>query len=144
MVVLLLVQFLLGMATNLYVTIPTHQPGTTAGNYASGLGSDLAWAVGSGPLPLAIHAALGSALVLVGIATVVLAARARRTAWIVTSAVGLVAILAAWFNGLSFINLGQPNFNSMIMSGGFAVAVACYVSELYLGTSYRPDRHRNQ
>lgn len=131
MVVLLLAQFLLGIATNLYVTIPKDHPGTSGG-YFSGIGNGLGWAIGSGPIPLAIHAALGSALVLVAITVMVLAVHSRARRWIVCGLIGLVAIIAAWFNGVSFINVGQHNINSMIMSAGFAAAIASYGAALYL------------
>lgn len=134
MVALLLAQFLLGIATNLYVTIPRDHPGTTAG-YFAGIGKGIGWAVGSGPVPLAIHAALGSALVLVAITVLVLAMRSRARRWIVCGLIGLIAVIAAWFNGVSFINVGQHNLNSMIMSAGFAAAVASYGAALYLATS---------
>ena len=131
MVALLLAQFLLGIATNLYVTIPTHHPGTS-GSYFAGIGSGIGWAIGSGPVPLAIHAALGSALVLLAIGVFVLAVRLRARRWISCGLIGLIAVIAAWFNGVSFINVGQHNVNSMIMSAGFAAAVASYASGLYL------------
>lgn len=101
MVVLLLAQFLLGIATNLYVTIPKDHPGTKGG-YFAGIGKGIGWALGSGPVPLAIHAALGSALVLVAITVVVLAVRSRARRWIFCGLIGLIAIIAAWFNGVSF------------------------------------------
>jgi hypothetical protein len=134
MVALLLAQFLLGIATNLYVTIPTHHPGTN-GSYFAGIGGGIGWAIGSGPVPLAIHAALGSALVLLAIAVFVLAVRSRARRWISCGLIGLVAIIAAWFNGVSFINVGQHNVNSMIMSAGFAAAVASYTAGLYLSAA---------
>lgn len=36
---LLLVQFLLGMVANLFVTLPAHHPGANASNYLAGVGS---------------------------------------------------------------------------------------------------------
>lgn len=125
---------LLGIATNLYVTIPHDQPGTKLG-YFAGIGKGISWAIGSGPVPLAIHAALGSALVLVAIAIAVLAVRSRARRWVACGLTGLIAIIAAWFNGMSFINLGQHNVNSMIMSAGFAAAIAAYAAALYLSAS---------
>jgi hypothetical protein len=129
-VFLLLVQFLLGIATNLYETIPKNHPGTTGG-YFAGIGKGIGWAVGSGPIPLALHAALGSALVLVAVSVLVLAVRSRTRRLTVSALMGLIAIIAAWFNGVSFIDVGQHNINSMIMSTGFAAAVASYTVALY-------------
>jgi hypothetical protein len=131
MVALLLAQFLLGIATNLYVTVPINHPGTK-GAYFAGIGKGIGWAIGSGPVLLAVHAALGSALVLLAITVIVLAVRSRERRWISCGLIGLIAIIAAWFNGVSFINVGQHNVNSMIMSAGFAVAIASYTAALYL------------
>jgi hypothetical protein len=47
--------------------------------------------------------------------------RARR--WIVGGLIGLIAIIAASFNGVSLINVGRRNINWMIMSAGVAAAV---------------------
>lgn len=137
MVGLLLAQFLLGIATNLYVTVPHDHPGIQVG-YFAGIGKGIGWAVGSGPVPLAIHAALGSALVLVAITIVVLAVRSGARRWVACALIGLLAITAAWFNGVSFINLGQHNINSMIMSAGFAAATAAYTTALHLSATSPP------
>jgi hypothetical protein len=134
MVVLLLAQFLLGMATNLYVTIPSSHPGTSA-VYFAGIGPGVRWAVGSGPVPLAIHATLGSALILAAIAVSALAVRSGARRWILCALIGLIAVIAAWFNGVSFVNLGQHDINSMIMSAAFAAAVASYGAALYLAAT---------
>ena len=46
--VLLAIQFVVGMSLNLYVTIPTHHPGAGSGPYLSG-----AWPASSGASPAA-------------------------------------------------------------------------------------------
>jgi hypothetical protein len=75
-IVLLLVQFLLGMAVNLFVTVPTNHPGSQPPEYFGGV-VQITWAVLQGPLLLVLHAAFGLVLV-VGPAAVV--ARARTSA----------------------------------------------------------------
>jgi hypothetical protein len=135
---LLLVQYLLGMVANLFVTIPAHHPGAGAANYFSGSASGLGWVIPNGPGWLAAHAALGLALVLVAIASLVLTwGRAGRLCT-ATSALGLLAIIGAGFNGLSFLDFGH-NFSSMIMAGLWALALACYLTCVYLaGRSHAP------
>jgi hypothetical protein len=129
-IVLLLVQFLLGMAVNLFVTIPTNHPGSQPPEYFGGVVQSVTWAVLQGPLPLVLHAAFGLVLV-VGAAAVVaragpLGGRMLRS----TTILGFLTVLAAGLNGGSFLNYNQ-DFSSMIMASLFAVAVACYVLALY-------------
>jgi hypothetical protein len=73
--VLLLIQYLLGMAANLYVTLPGRHPGAGARNYFTGVASGLAWVIPRGPSWAAAHAAFGLALVLAALAGAVLAVR---------------------------------------------------------------------
>jgi hypothetical protein len=129
-IVLLLVQFLLGMAVNLFVTIPTNHPGSQPPEYFGGVVQSVTWAVLQGPLLLVLHAAFGLVLV-VGAAAVVaragpLGGRMLRS----TTILGFLTVLAAGLNGGSFLNYNQ-DFSSMIMASLFAVAVACYVLALY-------------
>ena len=58
---LLLLQFLLGMIVNLYVTVPSTHPGSSASNYFGGLVQGVPWAIAHGALALQLHAALGLA-----------------------------------------------------------------------------------
>ncbi|MGO8685916.1 MAG: hypothetical protein ACLQT7_01845 [Candidatus Dormibacteria bacterium] len=126
----LLVQFLVGMSVNLYVTIPTHHAGAGSGPYLSGALASVLWSFTSG-LPLLIaHVVIGIVLLLNGIELVLHAVRSRRgPAPIWLAAGGLTAILFAGFNGASFLKYDQ-NISSMLMAVGFAVAVACYVAIL--------------
>ena len=48
-----------------------------------------------------------------------------------TSALGALAIVGAAFNGISFLNYGH-DFSSMIMAGLWALALACYITGIYL------------
>ena len=128
---LLLIQYLLGMAVNLYVTIPGRHPGGAgASNYFAGLASGLAWVIPDGPAWAAAHAAFGLALVLAAFAGIALSRRAGRVATS-ASVLGALAILGAGFNGMSFLNYGHA-FSSMIMAGLWALALACYVTGMFL------------
>jgi len=129
---LLMVQFLVGMAVNLYVTTPTHHAGAGSGPYLSGALASVLWSFSSGLPLLIVHVVIGILLLLSGVELVVHAVRSRRGASMVwLAAGGLTAILFAGFNGASFLKYDQ-NISSMLMAVGFAVAVACYAVILTL------------
>jgi len=130
--VLLVVQFVVGMSVNLYVTIPTHHPGAGSGPYLSGAVASVLWSFSSGLPLLIIHVVIGIVLLLNGVELVLHAVRSHRgpaPTWL--AAVGLAAILFAGFNGASFLKYNL-NISPMLMSVGFAVAVVCYVVILSL------------
>jgi hypothetical protein len=133
----LMVLYLLGMATNLFVKIPANHPGSNPPEYFSGLVRSVTWAVLEGPLLLQLHAALGLILV-VGSAYLLLQGIATRQGGLITATVfGLVGTLAAGFNGGSYLNYHQ-DLSSMLMATGFAVATIAYVFALYLSLARRP------
>ena len=130
--VILVVQFLVGISVNLYVTIPTHHPGAGSGPYLSGALAGVLWSFSSGLPLLIVHVVLGIVLFLNGVELVLHAVRSHRgpvPIWL--GAVGLTAIIFAGFNGASFLKYNL-SISSMLMSVGFAVAVACYVVILTL------------
>jgi hypothetical protein len=124
---LLLVQYLLGMAVNVYVVLPGRHPGAGAGDYFSGAAAGLAWLIADGPAWAAVHAAVGMTLAAAALAAAALAWREGSTAGTVASAAGALAIIGAGFNGASFVDYGHA-FSSMIMGGLWAVALACYLT----------------
>lgn len=142
MLLLLLIQFGLGIATNLYVKIPLRHPGARAADYLNGLASGIGWVIPNGAIALAAHVALGLALVVVGIDLMVRSIRTaylpQRAGLIWASAIGLAAIIGAAFNGVSFLNYSH-NVSSLSMGLLFALAVGAYVVELYLIPHPRPD-----
>ena len=127
---LLLIQYLLGMAVNLYVVLPARHPGAKAGDYFSGAASGLGWVIAHGPGWAAAHATFGVALVLAAFASLALTRGTGRLA-MGSSILGALAIVGAGFNGVSFLNYGH-NFSSMIMAGLWALALACYLTGLFL------------
>jgi hypothetical protein len=127
---LLLVQYLLGMAVNLFVALPARHPGAGAHDYFAGVASGVAWVITQGPGWAAAHAALGLALVLAAFASIALTWRQGGRLAKVTSVLGALAILGAGFNGASFLDYGHA-FSSMIMAGLWALALACYVTGLF-------------
>ena len=129
--VTLVVQFLLGMATNLFVDIPRDHPGANPPEYFTGVFQSVTWAILHGPsLWLTLHAILGLVLVVFGFRLLVPAIRSRHRPTIISAVVGAVAMLGAGFNGGSFLNYNE-DFSSMIMAIFFAIAITAYVFGLW-------------
>ena len=128
--VVLIAQFLLGMAVNLFVTIPDQHPGANPPEYFSGVAQSVTWAILHGHILLAVHAAFGLVIVLAAVGTLVQAIGNCRRGIVVSAVFGFIGVLAAGFNGGSFLNYNQ-DFSSMLMAAGFAVAVVAYSAGLY-------------
>jgi len=136
MVGALLMQFLLGMYINLYVTLPNPSVGGPAG-MMSGMGDMMAVAFNPA---LWIHMLLGMLLVPLGIIQFVSASLSRLRAWAVplAAAVGLVFVLVAGIGGVTFLMGGQHNASSFLMAVGFAGALSAYFAEMVVISQ---DRH---
>jgi len=109
-VIMLIVQFILGVIYNLYGTAPT---------------STKSIGLFSSP-DLALHVILGILLFIAALGQLIRAITVRHQLSIWMSAVGLLAILGAGFAGLGFTGSGA-NGASLGMSLAFAVALASYV-----------------
>jgi len=123
--IFLMVQFLLGMAVNLFVTVPTDHPGAKPPEYFGGVVQSVTWAILHGHVLLQIHAFLGLLLVLNAVGLLLAAIRMRARDLIIVTSLGAFGVLAAGFNGGSFLNYNQ-DFSSMIMAIFFAWAVVSY------------------
>ena len=134
LLLLLSLQFVLGVVTNLYVAIPTHHPGSQAAEYFGGVVAGVVWSISQGAWALRIHALLGLLIILVGFALVGKAISTRRRLWIVCSIIAVLFTMAAGFNGASFLNYGE-DFSSLFMSLGFAIALVTLLVGLYLDPS---------
>ena len=115
--IVLIIQFALGIGVNLYTTLPT--AGHPGHNSFFGNGA-----------VLAIHAALGMFLVLAAIFVLVRAIIARKATLIVTSAAGLLAIILAAGFGSGFADKLTDGY-SLGMALAAAGALACYAIGLY-------------
>jgi len=124
-------QFLLGMLTNLYVTVPSAHPGAQAPEYFSGVAQGIVWALAHSELWLRLHVLLGLLVFVGAIALLVRAIQARSRAWIILASLGLLGIVGAGFNGASFMNYGH-DFSSLIMSATFLLAMIAYLIGLYM------------
>jgi hypothetical protein len=116
--VMLVLEFGLGVFVNLYATIPGSDHGAT---FLTALGD----AIVNGPLSLAIHAVLGTLLLVTGIICVVRAALTRTAFNRVLSVIGLVGILGAWGSGVGFIGT-QADGASLSMAIATGVALLSY------------------
>jgi hypothetical protein len=130
-ILVVLVQSGIGMVVNLYVTVPTHHPGAHPSDYLGGSFHSVVWAIGHGPVALAIHASLGLALVLMVISVAVRAFRLGDGKIVTWSVLGGVLVIGAGFNGASFLDFNN-DVSSLIMALLAFGAVACYVVALFL------------
>jgi len=130
MIFWLLVQFLLGMALNLFVELPRDHPGANPPEYFSGVAQSVTWAILHGPLLLVLHAVLGLVLLIGAIVLFIQAVRSGPRSFAVATGVGGFAILTAGLNVGSFLNYNE-DFSSMIMAAFFAIAVAAYAGSLF-------------
>jgi len=129
MLFMLIAQFLLGMAVNLFVTITRHHPGANPSEFFSGAAKSVFWAISQAPVLLILHAILGLLLAVNSIVILVAAFRLPSTAVRVLAALGALGIIGAGFNGASFLNYNH-DVNSYVMSVGFALATVVYVQML--------------
>jgi hypothetical protein len=137
-VIMLVIQFLLGMYVNLFVNIPASHPGAKPPEYFSGVARSVTWAITqSGLVFLILHAVFGLVIVVGAAFLLVQGIRSRIAKLIVTASFGAFGVLAAGFNGGSFLNYNE-DFSSMLMAAGFSVAVIAYVFGLYV-TSQIPS-----
>lgn len=122
--VMLIIEFALGIGVNLYVTLP-------AGDQGSGFFPAIGKALADGPVAVGVHAAVGLLLILAAISLLVRAVVSRHVPVIVLSAVGLLAVLAAASSGAKFVGTGQDGA-SLGMALATAVAMLCYAISLFL------------
>lgn len=122
---LLSIEYLIGMVVNLYVQIPSIHPGAGAAEFFSGVVQGVAWGLVQGPWALVIHVILGLLLGLASFILIGLAIASRHRIWIISSLLGWTGIVGAGFNGASFLNYGH-DFSSLLMSIGFLLAAISY------------------
>jgi hypothetical protein len=130
-ILLVLVQAGLGMVANLYVTVPAQHPGAHSANYFAGSLHSVAWAIAHGAATLAVHTALGLALIAFVVGTAVHALRSERCAIGGWSVLAGLFVIGAGFNGASFLDFAH-NINSLIMALLALAAIGCYATALML------------
>ena len=128
---LLLIQFGLGIQVNLFVAITRHHAGAGAANFVPGVFGSISWAILHGPAALAIHAALGLAILIGAIHNFAWNLRwgTRGTVW--ATGIGLLLVLAAGLNGGAFLTYNKDMY-SLLMALSFGAALLCYAITIYL------------
>jgi hypothetical protein len=121
--ILLAIEIVLGIAVNLFVKLPASDKGKS-------LFSAFAAAIGSGPVSLAVHAIVGTLIVLAAISVLIRAISTRRVLQIVLTVIGLLAVLGAWSAGTGFVGSGA-NGASFGMATATALAIAAYATALF-------------
>lgn len=130
MLILLLLQYIVGMVVNFWVVVPDQHPGAHPANYFVGAAQSVWWALSASGLALASHAGLGAILGILSVVTLVYGALRRTRLWVTVTVLGWLGVFAAGFNGASFLNYGE-DFSSMIMSVAFLVALIAYALGVY-------------
>lgn len=113
---LLVLQYLFGMLVNLYVQFPSTLPG----------GNAWGWAFTNSAFTQ-IHVYLGSLLLLVSLAALLLGIIARSIPGVIAAVVGFAMTLFAYLAGVSFLSYGQQSASSLVMSLGFLGAMLAYL-----------------
>jgi hypothetical protein len=129
---LCVVEYLLGMLLNLFVAIPHHHPGSAGSEYFGRAWQSLLWGISHGGL-LAAHLSLGILILLGSLTLAALAFRVPNSGLRSVTVLGVLAVVAAGFNGASFLSYGQ-NVSSMVMAAGLAVALLCFSWVIFRAT----------
>ena len=118
--VLLVVEYAIGMYVNLYVTVP-------GADHGGSLGS----AISNGPASLSVHAVIGLLLGLGALGVAAQSILVRHWGLIAASIIGLLAMIFASVAGTGFTSTGADSA-SMAMSVLSGIAMLCYAANLYL------------
>ena len=118
--VLLVVEYAIGMYVNLYVTVP-------GADHGGSLGS----AISNGPASLSVHAVIGLLLGLGALGAAAQSILVRHWGLIAASVIGLLAMIFASVAGTGFTSTGADSA-SMAMSVLIGIAMLCYAANLYL------------
>lgn len=129
---MLLLEYTLGVLTQLYGRAP-------AGDHGLPVFAAFWAAITDGPVPLAIHAGLGTLLVVTAVTVLVRAVAFRHAAAVGFSIAALVCILGAWFAGSSLVgDYGDGLLQAMAFAA--AAAIGCYTIIVFLGSSAQRAR----
>lgn len=120
----LLIQFLLGMSTNLFVRLPLIAPSLGIGSWMGSMGTMMSQSARS-PLFMG-HMVFGILLTIGAILTVILAALNSRATATVWGSLGLASILVAGYSGLGYFFGGHHHGDSFTMAVGWLVASIAY------------------
>jgi hypothetical protein len=117
----LVLEFILGMYTNLFVQFPD--------SLVNGNGWE--WSMAQSPIIMA-HVLLGTLLVVASLLTLGLSVALKNKTAIGTSAAGIVMMGLAYLSGSAFLANIQADGYSFSMALGFLGTLAAYVAAYYL------------
>jgi hypothetical protein len=113
MIAMLILQYILGMITNLFVKFPENgQP-------------EQLWAAANSQFASLSHIILGMLLLVVGILIIIRAVMSKNRTLVWISVAGLVSILVAIYSGSMFVT-AQTETYSLIMAIAYIVSVVAY------------------
>ncbi|MFZ1041860.1 MAG: hypothetical protein WCA79_21725 [Anaerolineales bacterium] len=118
MIGVLVIQYILGMIANMFVQFPD----------TTDLGQ--LWEFARSQFTTGAHIVIGTLLLLGAIIFVIRTARAKIGGWIASSVVGLIAIVAAFYGGVTFVS-SQVDAYSLVMALATIVAFLAYGWGLY-------------
>ncbi|WP_053959794.1 hypothetical protein [Sulfobacillus thermosulfidooxidans] len=122
MVGLLLIQFVLGMYTNLYITLPT----MNSQNQGIPMGFHMMISRGFSSPVFMIHMMLGVFLVVFSLITALRSLSSAGSAPKLWAGIGLIAVIIAGYSGLTFFMDGQHNSDSLTMAIAWVIALSAY------------------
>ncbi len=123
-VVLLVLQYILGIIANLEVSLPA--------------GNAWRWVFENSPL-IQLHIYNGTLLIVAALVAMIMTMVARHTAGMITSIAGLALIIFSWLSGAEFLGSGDNGF-SLRMGLGFIGALIAYALGYYLARP-RSEKH---
>ncbi len=120
---LLVAQFVIGMAVNLFSVFPSSNSANSADQtIVQGI-------IGTGP-GLVIHAITGLAILALSGTTVYFSIRTRVSRVMALAALGLASVILALIGGVSFVlSSFENNLDSFLMALGFILAITSYFLE---------------
>ncbi len=113
--ILLVIQYVLGMFVNLFVQFPDSLPG----------GNAWSWSF-THTFAIPSHVVIGTSLIVTALVALAMSVRTRHIPAILAAVFGLAMIVYAWLSGASFLSNGQQNTASIQMALGFIGAVIAY------------------
>ena len=131
-IVLIAIEVALGVSVNLFAKLPAADKGTSG---FSAFGD----AIASGPASLAVHAVVGTLILLAGVSVLIRAISIRSIMQIVLTALGLLTVLMAWGSGTAFVG-SQADGASFSMTMGTVVALLSYTVALFLLRAPAPEQ----
>jgi hypothetical protein len=125
--VVLLLQYGLGIAANLYATLP-------ASDHGKSIFPAFAAAITTGPDIVIAHAVLGTLLLIGAVTVLIRTLRTHSPLLIAVAALALAAIIAAWLSGARSVG-ATTNGASLAMAIATAVAILAYILILFLAAA---------